>query len=368
MAVDSSFVPTYPPAAGRSIVTRWLRRGWPLYLALALVQGAYLGINQRIDNPTIAVWKPFVWEYSSALAFAVLIPLIVRLERRFQVDGHPRSRVLAVHVAGVMVFTATHVTVAVALRKLAYALAGESYTFGDVTVRAFYELQKDALVYLAILLVVFAIREFQVRRAGELRAVKLSAELGEAQLRHLTAQIEPHFLFNALNTISNQMREDVDAADRMITHLGDLLRAAYDTSDELLVPLSSELSWLRDYAAMMVARYPGQLTFEMDVGPDLATLRVPRLLLQPIVENAFRHGLAGGRGCLDVEVRRVGRHLCYTISDDGAGLSYAPSILGTGLSNVSRRLQLLYAGDHQLSFAGRSPRGTVVTVRFPVSA
>ena len=162
------------------------------------------------------------------------------------------------------------------------------------------------------------------------------------------------------------MREDIDAADRMITHLGDLLRAAYDTGDELLVPLSSEIKWLRDYAAMMVARYRGQLIFDLDVEPNIATLKVPRLLLQPVVENAFRHGLGSGRGSLYVAVRRDGTHLHYTISDDGVGISGTPSP-GTGLSNVSRRLQLLFAGDHQLSFAERTPRGTVVTIRFPVS-
>jgi LytS/YehU family sensor histidine kinase len=124
--------------------------------------------------------------------------------------------------------------------------------------------------------------------------------------------------------------------------------------------------WLQDYAAMMLARYPGQLRFDLQVEPKLAALKVPRLLLQPVVENAFRHGLGGARGCLSVAVRRLGTHLQYTISDDGAGLARSSSP-GTGLSNVSQRLQLLFAGDHQLSLAERTPRGTVVTIRFPVA-
>lgn len=366
MTTGSSLVAAAPSPDGGSILFKWLRRGWPLYLVLALVQGAYLGINQRIDNPSLPAWMPFVWEYSSALAFAALTPLVVKLERHFPIDGHPRARIVAVHAAGVLAFTAIHVTTAVTLRKLAYSLAGGYYNFGNIPVRAFYELQKDAIAYLVILLIVFAIREFQVRRAGELRAIQLAADLGEARLRHLTAQIEPHFLFNSLNAISNQMHEDIDVADRMITHLSDLLRAAYDTSDELLVPLSSELKWLQDYAAMMVARYRGQLTFNLDVEPNLAALKVPRLLLQPVVENAFRHGLGGGRGSLYVAVRRIGTDLQYRISDDGVGFS-AASPPGTGLSNVSQRLQLLFAGNHQLTFAEQSPRGTVVTIQFPAA-
>jgi two-component system, LytTR family, sensor kinase len=163
------------------------------------------------------------------------------------------------------------------------------------------------------------------------------------------------------------MREDVDAADRMISHLGDLLRAAYDTDDQVIVPLGRELEWLRGYAAMMSERFRGQLAFELDVEPGLEAVGVPRLLLQPIVENALKHGLGDGRGWLSVDVRRVDAHLRYTISDDGVGHPQLPLTHGTGLSNVSRRLQLLFPNDHVLGFAARLPRGTVVTVSFPVS-
>jgi two-component system, LytTR family, sensor kinase len=214
---------------------------------------------------------------------------------------------------------------------------------------------------------VFAVREFRVRRAGELRATQLAAELSEARLRHLTAQVDPHFLFNVLNTISNRMREDVGAADRMISHLGDLLRAAYATDQQVLVSLRSELDWLRSYAVMMAERFRGQLFFELEVEPGLDAIAVPRLLLQPIVENAFRHGLAEGRGCLWVTVRHKAGRLSYGVSDDGVGMSGSPLGHGTGLSNISRRLQLLFPDDHTLTFTAREPRGTVVTVAFPVS-
>ena len=345
-----------------------MKRFWPLYLLLVLLLGAYLGLIQRIDNLGIAVWKPFVWEFSSVLVIVAMIPLIVRLERRFQVDSRPRGRVIATHVVGAMLFSAAHVTSAVALRKLTYALAGESYVFGSLAVRALYELQKDVIVYVLILLVVFAVREFRERRAGELRAAALATELNVARLQQLTAQIEPHFLFNTLNAISNRMHEDVEAADRMISQLGDLLRAAYDTSEQLLVPLASELEWLRGYAAMMEERFRGQLVFQLGVEPGLESMSVPRLLLQPIVENAFRHGLSEGRGSLSVDVRRVGARVRYTISDDGVGLTGTVSSRGTGLSNVSRRLELLFPNDHQLTFAAHEPRGTVVTIAFPVTA
>jgi LytS/YehU family sensor histidine kinase len=118
---------------------------------------------------------------------------------------------------------------------------------------------------------------------------------------------------------------------------------------------------------MMAERFRGALVFELDVDPGLDALKVPRLLLQPIVENALEHGLAGGRGTVRVAVRRAGVTLEYEVSDDGAGLANADPARGTGLSNVARRLELLFPNDHTLRIAPREPRGVVVTVGFPAS-
>jgi LytS/YehU family sensor histidine kinase len=232
---------------------------------------------------------------------------------------------------------------------------------------AIYEFQKDLITYGVILVVIFAIREFQVRRNSELRAAELANELSQARLMHLTAQVDPHFLFNALNAISNRMHEDVDAADRMISDLGALLRAAYDSDNHVLVPLARELDWLRGYAGMMTERYRGQLSFHLQVAPGLAGLKVPRLLLQPLVENALRHGLSAGRGNLWVDVAHIDAQLNYTIKDDGAGIGGADVKLGTGLSNVARRLELLFPGAHTFNLAAREPKGTVVTLSFPAA-
>jgi two-component system LytT family sensor kinase len=360
---------TLSPAGDRAPASHWLRAGWPLYLLLTLLFGAYQGLNHAISlrSTQFAAWKPFIWELSSVIVIAALIPFIARFERQIRVDSRPRTRALLAHIAGGVVFSIVHTTGMVSIRKLSYALAGDSYDFGNVPLEWFYELQKDLLTYVSVLLVVFAIREFRVRRAGELRAQELAAQLSEARLRQLTAQIEPHFLFNALNAISNRMHEDVDAADRMISQLGDLLRAAYESDASVLVQLGRELGWLRGYAAMMAERFRGQLAFEIEVDAGIETLLVPRLLLQPIVENAIRHGLQDGHGWLKVEVRRHADELHYTVSDDGVGLPEKPLERGTGLSNISRRLELLFPNRHQLVFGSREPRGAVVCVAFPVS-
>jgi integral membrane sensor domain MASE1 len=171
------------------------RPGWALYSILALLFGAYLGVNQIVNlhgNADVEPWKPLVWELSSAIVIFAVVPLIVRFERRFRLDARPRWRIILAHAGAAFLFSAWHVAAIVALRKSVYAFAGQTYDFGDVPVRFFYELQKDLLAYMIILGVIFANREFQVRRTSDLRATELAAELGEARLKALTAQIEPH--------------------------------------------------------------------------------------------------------------------------------------------------------------------------------
>jgi two-component system, LytTR family, sensor kinase len=340
---------------------------WVVYLACWLLVGVYQGLNARIGaGDGVATWEPFVWEMSSVVIVLVLAPLVFRLERRFKVDSRPRGRVILAHAGGLLCFSTVHTTAMILLRQLAYAAMGASYDYGYLGLRFFYELQKDVILYGVILVVVFAMREFRVRRASELRAAELAAEVGEARLRQLTAQIEPHFLFNSLNAISNRMHEDVNAADRMMTQLGDLLRAAYESDDSVIVPLHRELAWLRNYMAMMAERFRGKLDYALDVEPGLDAVPVPRLLIQPLVENALKHGLAASGGRLSVTVRRRGDSLEYVVSDDGVGLADAELAHGTGLANVARRLELLFGTKQSLAVTPGTQRGVTVTVRLPL--
>ena len=119
---------------------------------------------------------------------------------------------------------------------------------------------------------------------------------------------------------------------------------------------------------MMTERFRGQLSFDLKVAPGLEAVEVPRLLLQPLVENALRHGLPDGRGNVTVDVSRQGTKLLYTISDDGVGIDDTRIKSGTGLSNVARRLELLFPGAHTFALAAAHPKGTVVTLSFPAAS
>ena len=145
------------------------------------------------------------------------------------------------------------------------------------------------------------------------------------------------------------------------------MRAAYDSDSQVLVPLERELDWLRGYADMMTERFRGQLSFDLRVAPGLEAVKVPRLLLQSLVENALRHGLPSGRGNLTVDVSRQGATLRYIVTDDGVGIDDTGVKPGTGLSNVVRRLELLFPGAHTFTLAARHPKGTAVTLSFPAA-
>ena len=138
------------------------RSGWVLYAALGLLFGVYLGINQIVDlrgHVEVAAWKPLVWEISSVIVIFALAPFVARFEQRFRLDAQPRWRVFVPHAAAAVIFSALHIAGMLALREIAYGIAGQHYDYGNLPVRAFYELQKDLITYIVILGVIFASRE-----------------------------------------------------------------------------------------------------------------------------------------------------------------------------------------------------------------
>jgi two-component system LytT family sensor kinase len=340
-----------------------------LYVLLPLLFGLYLGFNVLIgranSHESIDYWKPIVWETTSVVVIALLVPFVVWFERRYRLDGPRRLQAFAMHLVGAVVFSLVHVTAMFSARKLIYLAMSQHYDYGSLWLSIVYELQKDVITYTIILLIAFTVREYRRRREGELLAAELSRTVSDARLRQLTAQIDPHFIFNALNAISNRMHEDVEAADRMMTRLADLLRAAYDTDESVFVALGREVELLRGYLDLMAERFRGQLALELTVEPGLEALRVPRLLIQPIVENALRHGLVGGRGRLRVEIRRRAEQLTCLVADDGVGI-VEPIKMGTGLSNVRHRLELLFPAQHEFHVAPLAEGGTRVWLAFPV--
>jgi LytS/YehU family sensor histidine kinase len=207
-------------------------------------------------------------------------------------------------------------------------------------------------------------------RERELAASQLETQLVRADLQALKMQLQPHFLFNALHTIGSLVRTgDKDGAIRVVAGLGDLLRRVQDGGSQQEVALDQELEFVRAYLAIERIRFRDRLDVTIDVPDEVRDAVVPHLILQPLVENAIRHGIAQRRdaGRLQVRARQAGERLEVSVRDDGPGLPNGqPPGGGIGLANARARLERLYGADCELTFGNAAGRGFEVRVSVPL--
>jgi len=204
-----------------------------------------------------------------------------------------------------------------------------------------------------------------------LRTAQVRAELANAQLQTMKAQLQPHFLFNTLNTISVLTSENPARANRMILLLSDLLRQTLESSQADEVTLKHELDLLRAYLEIQRMRFRRRLKVSYDVSADLLGANLPHFTLQPLVENAIRHGIAKQRsgGCINIRVHRLNRSLVIQVQDDGPGFSLEEMRKrngnGFGLSITRKRLSCIYGNSASLKIERCEPRGTLASVVIP---
>jgi hypothetical protein len=218
----------------------------------------------------------------------------------------------------------------------------------------------------AVVAAFHGLRIYRKYKAREIEAAKLEARFAEAQNLALRMQLQPHFLFNTLNSVSALIHANPEGADDMISRLGDFLRMTLDAPPDQLVPLRKELAFIQAYLAIEQVRFQERLRVQVEISPELMDLRVPSFILQPLVENALKHGLSDRPrgGTLHLRARRESGNLLIEVQDDGEG--FTPGREGVGLSNVRARLGLLYKGRHQLDLLGAPGRGTLVSLRLPL--
>ena len=233
----------------------------------------------------------------------------------------------------------------------------------------------DFLIYLLILGTGLT-RNYFIRyrdRLGETRrlheeAADLRAQLAEARLAALRSRLNPHFLFNTLNAVAALVERDPPGVRRMLARLGELLRFSLDESNEQEITVDREVELVRRYLDIMEVRFQGRLETNVTVDDSVRTALVPTLLLQPLVENAFKHGVSmiEGTGVVSVDARRDGTDLVLTVTDNGPG-PVTPNATGEGVANTRRRLEELYGDQQRFELRQASPdgRGAVVTVRLP---
>jgi LytS/YehU family sensor histidine kinase len=214
------------------------------------------------------------------------------------------------------------------LTRLGYPPGREFKSFAEAyQYFVFVNLHFSILIYLGVVGIKSAYSYYQKYRERELQASKLEARLAQSRLQVLKMQLHPHFLFNTLNAISELIYKDRESADRMLTDLSDLLRMSFENLEVQEIPLKQELEFLRKYLEIEQMRFHDRLTVDMDIAPETLDASVPNMILQPLVENAIKHGIAprvsGGR--IDIHTRRSNGHLELTVFDDGLGVPLAMS-------------------------------------------
>ena len=304
---------------------------------------------------------------------ALLAPTIMAWAVRERLGQKKWPMQAVVHAVGALSYSVVHTAIMMALRAVLLAQTGlpEKFPGWWNYTLAQYLTQLDWLLmtYLFLIGLAHALAYRGESEARALNAAQLETRLVEAQLQALQRQLHPHFLFNTLNTISGLIRTDAVAADVMIDQLGDLLRMTLHTSGIQEVPLKDELDVLQKYLEIEQTRFGDRLRVNMHIQPDALDAQLPNLLLQPLVENAIRHGIAPNArpGWIAIHAERTGSQLTIQIRDSGDGLP--PDRLmalnrGVGLENTRARLEHLYPAAFQFAFSNLE-RGFCVTVRIP---
>lgn len=355
---------------------RWLRwcLGFCVWTLLGLSFGlsSYLGARQ--ENVQIS-WKRTITGYlADFFLWGMLSPLIFKLSRRFELrQVFPRN--LLIHIAASIVLSIVVLSAAAPLVwYLGYPnLARYPTLFNLWRNNAFsiYYFHQGLTIYWGTVAVAHALHYYRGIREGEARTGQLAAQLAQAQLQALKMQIHPHFLFNTLNSIAALLHKDVEAADKMIARLGDFLRLTLKSSDAQTVDFAQELEFLKCYLDIEHLRFQDRLTVEMEIEPQALDVMVPNLILQPIVENAVRHGVARQTlsGLITIRALKRGDRLIMQVEDNGPGLRVKSNgtLSGIGLSVTRARLEQFYGDDYSFQIANSSARGVIVTLDIPAA-
>jgi hypothetical protein len=338
---------------------------WALFWLLMII----VAVEDHRDDSDIHAWEPLLWEGSSCLVATGWLLAQRRVSARWQALLAQPLRWYARHFAWLPIIAITFVVLVYALRHGVYVLAGESYEHPSWPYILFYESIKLLLFASLWLGIIFGLESFASWRHERERLLALQKHLAESQLSQLKAQLRPHFLFNALNTISSLMQVDVQRADRLLNMLADLLRASLQTEDRHMSALREELEVLRLYGRIMEERFAGRVELHWAVEDDALEARVPSWLLQPLLENAFKHGVErrAGRVRVEVEIRRSGERLHVVVRNGG---ELRPSDqAGIGLRNSRERLAVLYGDAASLTLSAEGTHvATHLTLPFQAHA
>ncbi|MCI0414030.1 histidine kinase [bacterium] len=334
-----------------------------IYLLINVVEGRIFPFTKAMRS-TLPDW--YLWAF-------LAIP-IIKLSKRYPLDAKTWREAIWIHLPASAAFATFHVVLAVTVLMLFEALDGNHPSwFEKFEFNFIWYFHYDVLIYWATVGFAHAVQYYRSFQEKRVTAVKLQAQLSQAQLQALKMQLHPHFLFNTLNSISSLLQRsgsehaDIQTAKKMIVRLADFLRLTLQNSGTQDVDLQQELEFLRCYLEIEKVRFQDRLTVRMNIDPATLNLRIPNLILQPIVENAIRYGIASrsSPGTVEITTARKNGMLQVRIRNDGPGLPDAFQE-GVGLSNTKKRLEQSFGESYRFVLENVLEGGVEAILEIPV--
>ena len=352
------------------MLKRWCRIwavGFVLWTLLAFLSAAGAHVYTASTGAPISWTQLLAWNITISITWSLLTPMVYELSRRYTFDRASWRLSLPIHIGASVILTLIGAVAVVLLDPLVtWTKEPHIPFFAHVLSRTFLDIQR----YWYVLLITQAVAFYRKYQERELLSSQLEAQLANAQLEVLKIQLEPHFLFNTLNSIAALARYDGRAAEHMTLQLADLLRLSLDGAGVQEVPLQQELMFLQKYIDIQQVRFRDRLQVETDIDPRTVDTLVPNLILQPLVENAIRHGIGPRRipGLIRIVTWRDRDDVWMEIRDNGTGLTRGRGVMppeGVGLRNTRGRLQQLYNEDHAMVLEDAPGGGCTVKIRVP---
>ncbi|HZS47165.1 MAG TPA: histidine kinase [Blastocatellia bacterium] len=356
--------------------SRWVRRilVFGVWIFVGLYFSVQVYLQQVYEKQSITLAQALFNGLVFWILWAIFSPVIIWLARNFRITREQWFDSLLFHIPTGVIFSIVHLIIDVVITSLIQH--DTPLTFASMVERSRQVFSTSfawwSTVYWAILISIHAFDYYQDYQKGQLRSSQLEAKLAQSQLQALKMQLQPHFLFNTLNSISALLTEDIDAADKMIARLGDFLRLTLDDSGSQEVTLQKELEFLDCYLEIEKFRFQDRLNTEITVQPGVLNALIPHLVLQPIVENAIKHGIAQSDrpGQIQIAVIQRRNYLQIEVRDSGPGLPTNGSnkiarTEGIGLANTRARLQQLYGDAQKLDMYNAPEGGLIVTLEIP---
>lgn len=346
---------------------------WAIWTFIGVVftlQGYFTSYRSEKPIPFVdSLYLQMTWSYLWALA----TPLVLWVATRLPIDRTNWVRPALLHVPISLLISMVVTAMGYVLAWLYWGWAtGRPFSFERMGRFVVANFSEGIGIYLLIALTNYCYGYYRRYREGESRTLQLEAQLSRAELQALKMQLHPHFLFNTLHSISALMHKDPDAARKMITRLGDFLRLTLENSGVQEVTLQQEMEFLQCYLEIEKIRFQDRLETRMDVRPEAMDAKVPNLILQPIVENAIRHGISSSSvsGRVEIDAQPRNGKLRIQVRDNGRGLSdhrTGENLFqsGVGLANTEARLERLYGSAHHFDLTNDPCGGLLVTLEIP---